>query len=51
MTAHSLVQVRCPRCDKLLARVSPGAYLETKWPRCGEMFGQTVAGRGSDAIA
>lgn len=46
---ETLVQVRCPNCNKLAAEVSERARVRIKCARCGEVFGgRVVAQRPRD---
>lgn len=42
MSADGLVPLRCPECHKLIARVSPGAIVQTVCPRCTARFERKV---------
>jgi phage FluMu protein Com len=37
-----LVGIRCPYCHRLIARVSPGAVVQTVCPRCHAAFERKV---------
>lgn len=42
-----LVQVRCPRCNRLAAEAAPGSQLRVKCARCGQLFDWETQNTGS----